>query len=85
MNFLIYDKRGNVVNAINVEPKVTARELQKILDRYNQDMNKYHGKSSDDFNITIFMKWLYSIHNIRSCEINFDRLNLREVTDARLD
>lgn len=85
MNFLIYDKRGMVIDGINIEPKVTSAEFQKILDRFVQDMKRYHHQSIDEFNIELFRQRLLTGYNIRSCTINFDRVNLREVFDARMD
>lgn len=85
MNFLIYDKRGMVISGINIEPKITGNEFQCILDRFIQDMKKYHGLTVEEFDIELFRQRLLTGYDIKSCVFNFGRVNLREVRDARVD
>jgi len=81
MNFLIYDKHGIPVYGINVEPKVTGSGFQYMLDLFIRDFPD----NLNEFNIKDFQLYIWSKWNLKSCEFTFDRINMREVRDARMD
>jgi hypothetical protein len=76
---LVYDEHGRPLYGIEVTSQVTCERIQHILDLYIRD------RGIDNFDIDKFVKYVNHFKAIPCRRFTFDRLNLREVHDARLE
>lgn len=74
MLYLIYDKRGMVLDTIFVDPTVSHYTMSEAMSSFKRE---YNITDAMDFNIETFQLYLYSVYKIKSTiDYKRDRLNL---------
>lgn len=78
MNFLIYDKFSKPIYGITIKTNVTSLRLQELLDMYIRN------NLGEEFVLDEYCGWLWYNYGINVRPFVFERLNIREVRDARV-
>jgi len=73
MNYLLYDKHGMVIDALNIEPKIDKFQLAQAMKDY---IRIAQVETAGELDVEGFQLYLYARFDVDSIGINFDRLNV---------